>query len=241
MAVRSALCLLAALSWVTGAGRAQVAFPIPVFITHLQLQPLPRLEPEQHLAAIKATRAEMFDVAAKLRKQHGNKTSAWPPEVWNVFHEAEAIHELAVARRDYEPPETQWALVDSVEDIRRSVLRSKFKEFTIAESAESAALVVQITGRRRASPPGIVDPRFFIRFRVRPGALMSGDRFLEATELYKWDSQWTKLIARPKDASGFVDLEAASPSAWRNCADLAISTVLWFIRNRLDPAKKGGI
>ena len=95
------------------------AFPVPVLVTQLETQPLPPLKPEVHEAAIKHARDEMFAVAEQLRKQHGDKTKAWPPDVWKQFYVAEDAHTLAVARRDYEAPETRLGLADSAEDFVR--------------------------------------------------------------------------------------------------------------------------
>src|SRR5687767_3890576 len=110
------LLILIALVPVVTAGRAQEAYPAPVFVTHLQTPALPLLKPAQHEAAIAGARSEMFDVAAQLRKQHGDKTSNWPPAVWAEFYVAEDAHTRAVARRDFEAPETTLRLADTVED-----------------------------------------------------------------------------------------------------------------------------
>ena len=127
---------------------AQDTLPIPVFVTTLETPALPPLKPEQHEAAINGARSKMFDVAAELRKQHGDKTSNWPPEVWKEFYKAEDAHTMAIARRDYEPSETRLALEDSVEDFVRGIGTNN-KVLTAVNSAADAALVVQITGRRR--------------------------------------------------------------------------------------------
>ena len=212
------------------------AFPVPVFVTQRETQPLPPLKPEVHEAAIRQTRNEMFAVAEQLRKQHGDKTKAWPPDVWKLFYVAEDAHTLAEARRDYEAPETRLGLADSVEDFVRGAGANK--GMTMATSADDASLLVQIIGRRRASAPGPTDNRYFIRFRLLPGAQMTGARFLELTQGYKWDNPWSKLIAHPKDASGYFELEAGSPASYKTCAGMVRATVEWFIRAQMDPAKK---
>jgi hypothetical protein len=178
----------------------------------------------------------MFAVAAQLRKQHGDKTSAWPPEVWKVFYVAEDANTLAVARRDYEAPETHLGLADSVEDFVRGA--STNKAMTVVTGVDEASLVVRIIGRRRASASGPTDNRYFIRFRLAPGGKMTGPRFLEVTQGYKWDTLWSKVIAHPKDASGYFELEAGSPASFKNCAALLRAVIEGFIKTRLDPAKK---
>ena len=239
MPLRPVLYLLVLLATVLtpAAGRAQEAFPAPVFVTHLETPPLPPLKPEQHEAAIRGTRDQMFEVAAQLRKQHGDKTSAWPPEVWMVFYDAEDAHTLAVARRDYQPPETRLGLADSVEDFLRGAGGNK--GMTMVASADQASLVVQITGRRRiASAPGPTDNRYFIRFRLVPGTKMTGERFLDLTRGYKWNNLWSKQIVHAKDASPYVELEAGSMASYKNCAGMVRAIVETFIRARLDPSRK---
>ena len=236
MLLRPVIYPLAVMLLAVAEGRAQEVLPVPVFATTLETQPLPLLKPEVHEAEINRTRDEMFAVAAQLRKQHGDKTSAWPPEVWKVFYVAEDAHTLAVARRDYQPPETRLGRADSVEDFVRGA--GVNKAMTIATGADEASLVVQIIGRRRASASGPTDNRYFIRFRMTPGAKMTGARFLELTQGYKWDSPWSTLLAHPKDASGYFELEGGSPASYKNAAALVRATVDGFIRARLDPAKK---
>jgi hypothetical protein len=218
------------------AGRAQEPFPVPVFVTELETPPLPPLRPEAHEAAISQTREEMLKIAERLRKQHGDKTGNWPPEVWKEFYVAEDANTLAVAHRDYQRPETRLGLADSVEDFRRGAGGNK--GMTMVTTAEEASLVVQITGRRRISAPGPTDNRYFIRFRLTPGAKMSPERFHELTYGYKWNTPWAKLIAHPKDPSPYVDLEAGSPASWKNGAGLVRAVVDAFIKERVDPAKK---
>ena len=85
MSFRNGSCLALALSFLAAQLPAQDLWPVPVFVTHLET-PLPApLKPEQHEAAFKRTRDEMFAVAAQLRKEHGDKTSQWPPDVWQIF------------------------------------------------------------------------------------------------------------------------------------------------------------
>jgi hypothetical protein len=217
-------------------GRAQETLPVAVAVTTLDTPQLPKLKPEVHEAEIKRTRDEMYAVAAQLRKQHGDKTSAWPPEVWNVFYVAEDANTLAIARRDYEDPDTHLGLADSVEDVVRGA--SANKSMTMATAADEASLVVRIIARRAASAAGVTDNRYFIRFRLAPGGKMTGARFLELTQGYKWDSVWSKVIAHPKDASGYFELEAGSPASFKNCAALLRAVLEGFIKTRMDPAKK---
>jgi hypothetical protein len=216
--------------------RSQEALPIAVFVTHLETPLPPPLKPEEHEAAIRQAREEMFAVAAQLRKQHGEKTSNWPPEVWRVFHDAEDLHTLAIARRDYERSQTQLALADSVEDVLRGA--SGNKGLTMVKSADEASLVVQITGRRYAPAPGPTDNRYFIRFRLRPGARMPGDRFAELTRTHTWNNLWTRLFARPKDANGYVDLEAGHMASYRSASAIVRAIVEGFVRAELDPSRK---
>ena len=119
MLLRPLLYLLLVLLAAPADGRAQEAFFAPVFVTHLETQPLPPLKPAEHEAASSRASAEMFAVAKQLRKQHGDKTSAWPPDVSDVLYDALDAHTLAVARRDYQPPETRLGLAGSVEDSGR--------------------------------------------------------------------------------------------------------------------------
>lgn len=238
MSRRPCVCLsiLLALLPAASAGRAQQPLPAPVFVTHLQTPAFPLLKPAQHEAAIAGARSEMFDVAAQLRKQHGDKTSNWPPAVWAEFYVAEDAHTRAVARRDFEAPETTLRLADSVEDFLRGAGGNK--AMTVVTSAEEAALVVQITGRRYISAEGPTDNRYFIRFRMTPGAKMSSERFLELVNGHKWNNLWTKLIAHPREGSMYADLEAGSMASWKNCAGTVRTIVEIFIRTRMDPAKK---
>ena len=201
------------------------AFPVPVLVTQLETQPLPPLKPEVHEAAIKQTRAEMFAVAEQLRKQHGDKTSAWPPDVWKLFYVAEDAHTLAVARRDTKRPKR--ASASQIPRRISSAVPAANKAMTMVTSAEDASLVVQIIGRRRASASGPTDNRYFIRFRLGPGAQLTAARFLELTQGYKWDNLWTKVIAHPKDGSGYFELEAGSPASYKNCAGMVRAIVEW--------------
>lgn len=230
------LLILIGLVPVVAASHAQEAFPAPVFVTTLQTPALPLLKPAQHEAAIAGARSEMFDVAAQLRKQHGDKTSNWPPAVWAEFYVAEDAHTRAVARRDFEAPETKLRLADTVEDFLRGA--SGNKAITLVTSAEEAALVVQITGRRYISAEGPTDNRYFIRFRVVPGAKMSSERFLELVNGHKWNNLWSKLISHPREGSMYADLEAGSMASWKNCAGTVRTILEIFIRTRMDPAKK---
>lgn len=227
--------LLAAICLTTATPIAQDPLPVPVFVTHLETPQLPPLRPEQHEAESNRTRAEMFERAAQLRKRHGDKTSAWPPAVWKEFYVAEDAHRLAVARRDYEPANTRLLLADSVKDLR-DARANKF--ITMVTSMEEASLVVQVTGRRRTSPPGPTDNRYFIRFRLAPGERMSAEQFDELTTGVKWDSLWAKVIAHPTADSPCVDLEAGAMASWKQGADMVRGIVLGFVRDRMDPERK---
>jgi hypothetical protein len=233
---RLCLTLLGTFVVMTVAGGAQEPYPVPVFVTHLQTPPLPQISTDEHLAASNATRSAMFERAAQLRKQHGDKTKDWPAAVWKEFYVAEDAHRQAVARADYEIPETRTLLDNSVEDFLRGAKDNK--NMTMVTSAEEAALVVQITGRRRTSPPGPTDNRYFIRFRLSPGAKMTAERFDELTTGVKWDNLFTKVIQHPTAASPYVDLEAGSMASWKNCAASVRAVVSLFIAERMDPARK---
>lgn len=219
------------------ASRAQDGLPVPVFVTVLETPTLPPLKPEQHEAAINGTKSKMFDVAAELRKLHGDKTSNWPPEVWREFYKAEDAHTMAIARRDYQPSETRLALEDSVEDFVRGIGTNN-KVLTAVNSAAEAALVVQITGRRRGVAKDITDNRYFVRFRIAPGAKMTPERFLEVAYEHKWKNLWTTLFAHETEATPYVDLEGGSPASYKNAAGSVRAAVQDFIRAKLDPAKK---
>jgi hypothetical protein len=236
MSLRVVLCLFVALLLAPVEGRSQEVLPVPVYVFQRETLRLPPLKPEQHEAEITRTRAEMFEVAERLRKEHGNKTNAWPPEVWKVFYEAEDAHELAVARRDYEAPETTLGLADSIEDFVRGVSGSK--AMTMVTSPDEASLVVQITARRWIPRQDPLENGYFIRFRLSPGAKMTGERFLEATRYYKWKDQFSKVIVHPKDTAGYFEFEAGSPVSYKNCAGTVRAIVERFIRARLGPAKK---
>jgi hypothetical protein len=236
MSLRSGCYLVVALIFFGAELPAQEAWPVPVFVTHLET-PLPApMKPEQHEAAFKRTRDEMFAVAAQLRKEHGDKTSQWPPEVWKIFNDAEDAHMMTLARRGYERPDTQLALADSVEDFVRGA--SANKSMTLVKSAEEASLVVQITGRRYAPGADAFDPKYFIRYRLSPGAKMTSDRFMELTQGYKWTSVFSKAFARPKPGAWWVDLEAGTLASYKNCAGMVRSVVEAFIKTTMDPAKK---
>ena len=178
----------------------------------------------------------MFAVAEQLRKQHGDKTRAWPPDVWKLFYVAEDAHTLAVARRDNEAPETRLGLADSAEDFVRGARANK--AMTMVTGAEDASLLVQIVGRRRASASGPTDNRYFIRFRLGPGAQLTAARFLELTQGYKWDNLWSKVIAHPKDAIWYFELEAGSPASYKNCAGMVRAIVEGFIRAQLESGQE---
>jgi hypothetical protein len=215
----------------------QEALPVPVFLTVLPTPPLPPLKPEEHEAAINTTRVQMYDLAAQLRKQHGDKTNKWPAEVWKEFYKAEDANMMAIARRDYQAPETRLALEDSVEDFVRGIGTNN-KVLTTVNSAADAVLVVQITGRRRVSVTGLADNRYFVRFRIAPGVKLTKERFLEAAYGQKWNTQWATLFAHETDATPYVDLEGGSPSSFKNAASSVRATVLNFIRDKFDPARK---
>lgn len=227
MSLASVSAVLLAMLLLSAGGTAPQAPPVPIFVTHLETAPLPPLTPKEHEAASTRTREEMFTVAAQLRKQHGDNTKAWPPDVWQVFYAAEDAHTLAVARPDYQSPDTRRGLADSVEDFIRGAGGNK--GMPVVASADEAVLVVQITGRRRISAPGPTDNRYFIRFRLAPGAKMTNERFLDLTRGFKWNDPWTKLIARGKDGSVYVDLEAGSMASYKNCAGMVRAIVWRFI------------
>jgi hypothetical protein len=212
------------------AAAAQESLPVPVFFTYVETPPLPPLTPQQHEAAARQTREAMFELAARLRKEHGDKTSAWPADVWETFHAAEDAHTFAVARRHYQPRETLLALGDSVED----VLRNRGNKYmTPVTSADQAALIVQITGRRRITRTDPLENGYFIRFRIAPGPAMSMDRFLELTRGYNWNGPFLKLISRARTGTPYVDLEAGSPVSYRNCATGGVfGTVMRLIADR---------
>lgn len=236
MTVRAGLYVLIALCLAPAQIRSQESLPVPVFVTTLETPLPPPLKPEQHAAAFNGTREEMFAVAAQLRKQHGDKTNKWPPEVWKTFNDAEDAHMMTVARRDYERSETQLSLADSVEDFVRGAGGNK--GMMLVKSADEASLVVQITGRRYAPGSDVYENKYFIRFRLAPGAKMSPERFVELTRDYKWTDGYTKTFSRPKDGAMYVDLEAGTPVSYRNGAGTVRAITERFIRGRMDPAKK---
>lgn len=234
MTDRRALSLFAALLWFSATGLTQDAQPTPIFVTMHETPAFAPLKPQQHELAIQHTRTLMFDTAAQLRKQHGDNTKAWPPEVWKVFYEAEDAHKLAIARRDYQPPETRLGLADSVQDVLRAA--AGVKNMRVVQSIAEASLAVTVTGRRRTSPPGITDNRYFVRFTMRPGAKLSGDRFVELTRDYKWNPLIATQIVHARDPAGYVELEAGSMASYRQAGGAVRAIVQAFINERLQPA-----
>lgn len=232
-AALAALVLL--LASMSAEPRIQEPFPVPIFVSALETPAPPRLRPEQHEEAIARERTRTVEVAAQLRKQHGDNAKNWPPAVRKEYDAAEDAHRLAVARRDYQAPETRLLLADSVEDVMRGFSQ---KNMTVASSAEEAWLGVQITARRRTSPPGPTDNRYFIRFRLAPGGKMTGERFDELTTGYKWDSLLVKTIARYTPETPYVDLEAGSMASWKISAGVVRGTIDQFIAQRMNPAVK---
>lgn len=237
MAARAVLTslVLLLLTSIGAQAQTQEPYPVPVFVTVLETPAPPRLRPEQHEAAITGAHKRMFEVAAALRKQHGDQSKNWPPAALKEYYLAEDAHRLAVARRDYEAPATSLQLADSVEDFWRGFNQSSM---TMASSAEEASLIVQITGRRRISPPGPTDNRYFVRFRLAPGGKMSGERFDELTTGHKWDGLLVKHIARYTAETAYVDLEAGSMASWKQGVGGVRITLLQFIQQRIDPAAK---
>lgn len=229
MPVRSVLYLIAGMLLLPAAAAAQETLPVPVFVTHLEPAPLPPLRPEAHETAARQTRAAMFELAERLRKEHGKKTAAWPADVWDTFYLAEDAHTIAVARRDYQPRETVLALDDSVEDIRRN-RGNKF--MTLAAAPDQAVLVIQVTGRRRIPRTDVFENGYFIRFRLAPGPNLSMDRFLELTRGYNWNGAFSKLISRARTGTPYVDLEAGSPVSYKNCAAGVFGAVMRLIADR---------
>ena len=236
MSLGHAAYLVLAILAAPSAARAQETLPVPVFVTTLETPPLPPLKPEAHTAAIEGAKSAMFDLAAKLRKEHGDKTKNWPPEVWDQFYVAEDAHQLAIARRDYQAPETRKLLDHSVADFVRNAAGSK--AMTMVTSADEAALVVQIIGRRHQEAPGPTDNTHFVRFRLLPGGKMTAARFLELTRDYKWNNLWLKLIAHPKDEGGYYEMEAGTFASWKNAAGMVRSAVELFIKLQMDPNRK---
>jgi hypothetical protein len=228
-AVALSLCSLTVL-------HAEQAAPVPVFVTSLQT-PLPQpMKPEEHAAAFNRTRTEMFDRGKQLRQEHGDNTKAWPRDVWKIFNEAEDAHTMTIARRNYESRDTQLALGDSVADFVRGA--SGLKGMTLVSNPADAAIIVEITGRRYASAGDPTDNHYFIRFRMRPGAQLTADRFLDLTWDYNWNDPWTQLYSRPREGADYYDMEAGSPASYKNCAGTVRAIVARFIRARMDPSRK---
>jgi hypothetical protein len=237
MTHRRALCVSAILLIGSAIALAQNAAPVPIFVTVQETPVLPPLKPEQHEQVIQARRAQMFDTGTQLRKQHGDNTKAWPPEVWNTFHEAEDAYRLAIAHRDYQPSTMRVFLPDSMKDFLRDA--EKAKNLQIVQSADEAALIVTITARRMGSASGITDNRYFVRFTLRPGPKLSGERFVEANRDYKWNPLIATQLVHVKDPAGYVELEAGSMAGFRQAGGAVNTLVLVFSRERLQaPVKK---
>jgi hypothetical protein len=223
-----------ALPFIATTARTQEALPLPVFVTAQKVPLPPTLTAEQHGAAIKAAEKDMFGLAERMRKEHGNKQQEWPPEAVKAVEDAEDKWTTAKLRGYYETPETQIGLDDSVRDFSRAADKSKVLRVE-STAADQASLVVTITNRRYTPSSDVTGDRYFIRFRLSPGGKMTGEQFLERTRGYKWKMLSTELIARPKDASGFVDLQAGSMASYKVCAGMVRAIVENFIRQRLAP------
>ena len=238
MSLRPFLSLCAAaLLLASSSVDAQQALPLGLFVTHLQTPVSARLPPEQHEGAMVGTRRAFIELVEKLQKQYGRKSSAWPPEARKEYQDAEDARTLAEARRDYEAPQTRQLLTDSVADILRELSRNKVIQ--PVASADEAALIVQVTGRRLVPGADPINNGYFIRFRLMPGTKLAGDRFVELARSFdSWNTYFSKVLARPQDAAGYVDVEVHSPVSWRNCAGSVTAIVGAFVRERLDPAKK---
>jgi|tagenome__1003787_1003787.scaffolds.fasta_scaffold20589347_1 hypothetical protein len=236
MSFRNACCLAIALFTLTVELPAQESLPVPVFVTSLETERPAPMKPEEHAAAFKRTREEWFAVAAQLRKEHGDNTNQWTPDVRQILDDAEDTHMLTLARRDYERADTQLAIADSVEDFVRGADGSK--AIALVKNAEDASLDVQITGRRYAKDAGVYDPKYFVRYRLSPGPKMTAERFVELTRGYKWTSPFTKAFSRAKPRAMWVDLETGSPASYKNGAAIVRGVVENFIKATMDPAKK---
>jgi hypothetical protein len=221
------------------AALAQSAPPVTVVVTTQKVPLPPPLTAEQHGAAITAAQNAMFALANQTRKTHGDKRQNWPPDAEKAVADAEDAFTTASMRGWYERPETQLGLDDSVQDLLRSAASSKIIQVSATNTA-GAMLVVSITHRRSASNTDVTGDRYFIRFRLTHGGGMTDEQFLERTLGYSWNRLSSKLIARPKDGSGYVELEAGSPASYKNCAATIQGIVQNFVRQRLtaDTSKK---
>jgi hypothetical protein len=230
--VVSALLLL---PFTAPVARAQDALPLPVFVTMKKLPLPPQRTAEEHGFAITKAQNEMFELAARMRKEHGDKMQAWPPEAIAAVEYAEDQWNRATVEGYYEWPNTQLGLDDSVQDFIRGA--GKSKALTVAPSAEGAAFVVTITNRRYLPSKDITGNSYFIRFRLQPGGKTTGEQFVELVRGYKWNTAWSQVLSRPNNASGFVELEAGSMASYKNCAAAVRSVVERFIWQRLGPEK----
>jgi hypothetical protein len=219
-------------------GAAQQSLPLKVFVTFTVPQPMLVLTAEEHGQRITGTKNRMYATGEQLRREHGGKTKAWPPEVWDVFNAAEDAHAQAIARADYERDETRERLADSVADVVKASARSKV--VTLVTAADQAELVVTVTGRRHVAKDAsdMFAPNQFVRFQLSPGPLADRDRVLEAMRRHEWSGLTTKAIARPLNGAGFADLEAGSPYGMRQAGEWVIGMVEGFARARFGPAKK---
>ena len=112
------------------------------------------------------------------------------------------------------------------------------KVLTAVTNEADAAFVEKITGRRRGVAKDITDNRYFVRFRIAPGAKLTPERFLEVANGHKWKNLWTTLFAHETEATPYVDLEGGSPASYKNAAGSVRAAVQDFIRATLDPARK---
>lgn len=224
------LCLVAAVP-----GGGQEVLPLPVFVTSQTFPLPPVLTAEQHGYAIKAAQNEMFALAAQMRKEHGDKMESWPPEAVQAVDDKEDAWNRAKVRGYYETRNTQLGLDDSVQDFVRGAAKSK--ALTIANSADAAAFVVIITNRRYTPTDDITGNRYFIRFRLRRGGQMTGERFLGLTRGYRWNQVWAQVLTRPGDPSGFAELDAGSMASYKNCAASVRAVVERLIWDRVAPPK----
>jgi hypothetical protein len=232
---RTALLALLLLPVIAVPGGGQDVLPVPVFVTARTFPLPPVLTAEQHGYAIKAAENDMFALAAQMRKEHGDKMESWPPAAIQAVDDKEDAWNRAKVRGYYETRDTQLGLDDSVQDFVRGAAKSK--ALTVATTADAAAFVVIITNRRYTSTDDITGNRYFIRFRLRPGGQMTGERFLALTAGYRWNQIWAQVLTRPHDASGFVELDAGSMASYKNCAASVRAVVEHLIWDRLGPPK----
>jgi hypothetical protein len=125
-----------------------------------------------------------------------------------------------------------------VADVVKEIGKSKV--LTLVASASEAHLALQIMGRRQTPKLAnrIFDNNHFVRSRLTPGTSADRKRALDAMYRHEWTRQTARLIARPRHAIDYADLEAGSPFGMKAADEWVAGMVERFAREQYDPAKR---